>query len=181
MTILLETARLILRPPVEGDFEAWAAHQANEVTMAEDTVQDRRGAWGNLLSVAGSWRVLGYGSFSVLDRDSGLWIGKAGPSRPFGWPAIEMGWSLMPDWHGRGLAVEAAAAAIDWLFASHDADRVIHTIRPSNVASQRVATRLGSRNLGPIALPPPYEGIPNDEWSQSREEWALNRLKLLAR
>jgi RimJ/RimL family protein N-acetyltransferase len=56
--------------------------------------------------------------------------------------------------------------------------RVIHTIRPENLASQRLAAKLGSQNLGPIKLPPPFEDTPNDEWSQTADEWRVNRERL---
>jgi RimJ/RimL family protein N-acetyltransferase len=48
---------------------------------------------------------------------------------------------------------------------------VIHSIDPANTASQAVARKLGSKNLGPGKLPAPYETAPIDIWGQSREEW----------
>lgn len=52
---------------------------------------------------------------------------------------------------------------------------VIHSIAPENVASQRVAVKLGSTNLGPGKLPPPFEHDPVDLWGQTREEWVGRR------
>jgi RimJ/RimL family protein N-acetyltransferase len=48
---------------------------------------------------------------------------------------------------------------------------VIHSIAPENVASQRVAEKLGSRNRGPGKLPPPFEEAVVDLWGQTRDEW----------
>jgi RimJ/RimL family protein N-acetyltransferase len=48
---------------------------------------------------------------------------------------------------------------------------VIHVIDPQNLASQKVAERLGSRNLRPGRMPPPFEASEIDVWGQSREEW----------
>jgi RimJ/RimL family protein N-acetyltransferase len=48
---------------------------------------------------------------------------------------------------------------------------VIHSISPGNVASQAVARKLGSRNLGPGSLPPPFHDSQVDIWGQSRDEW----------
>jgi RimJ/RimL family protein N-acetyltransferase len=51
---------------------------------------------------------------------------------------------------------------------------MIHSIAPANVASQRVAQKLGSTHLGAGKLPAPYEGDAVEIWGQTREEW-LNR------
>jgi RimJ/RimL family protein N-acetyltransferase len=53
--------------------------------------------------------------------------------------------------------------------------RQIMTIAPDNVASQRVALKLGSRNLGAGKLPPPFEAAEIDIWGQSLEEWRRRR------
>jgi RimJ/RimL family protein N-acetyltransferase len=56
---------------------------------------------------------------------------------------VEIGWGLIPEAQGRGLATEAARAVIEWAFASPEVRRVIATIPPDNEPSQRVARRLG--------------------------------------
>ena len=33
--------------------------------------------------------------FSVIEKDSGRWIGRIGPWQPEGWPGTEVGWSLV--------------------------------------------------------------------------------------
>ena len=67
--------------------------------------------------------------------------------------------------------VEAATAAIDYAFDVLGWTEVIHCIDPDNVPSQRLAERLGSRNLGPTQLPPPFDAVRVDRWGQSRDEW----------
>jgi len=52
---------------------------------------------------------------------------------------------------------------------------VIHCIDPANAASQALAQRLGSRNLGPVTLPAPFEDAPSDARGQTRAEWQANR------
>jgi RimJ/RimL family protein N-acetyltransferase len=44
---------------------------------------------------------------------------------------------------GQGLATEAGQASLRFAWEQIDADHVISVIRPDNVASQRVAERLG--------------------------------------
>lgn len=174
----IETERLILRPPLRDDLDAWALMEADESVKANTgAVQDRRESWSQLLSIAGHWAIEGWGPLCAVGKSSGRFIGRFGPSKPFGWPCIEVGWMLLPEFQGKGYALEGAAAAMDFAFFELNELRVIHTIRPANTASQKLAQKLGSKNLGPITLPAPYDNIPNDEWSQTREEWRINRTR----
>ena len=113
----------------------------------------------------------GVGMFSLIERETGLWLGRIGPWTPLGWPGTEVGWGLHPDAQGKGYGVEAATAAIDYAFDVLDWTEVIHCIDPDNTPSQRLAERLGSRNLGPTKLPPPFDAVSVDRWGQSREQW----------
>ncbi|HEX6376831.1 MAG TPA: GNAT family N-acetyltransferase [Allosphingosinicella sp.] len=172
----LETARLILRPPQAEDLDGLAEMMTDEETARfVGGVLERSGAWRQLASVAGSWALMGYGMFSVVEKDSGRWVGRLGPWQPADWPGPEVGWGLTRTAWGRGYATEGAAAAIDWAFDSLGWDRVIHCIAADNIASARVAERLGSTLLGSAYLPPPYDGEPVDIWGQSREEWRARR------
>ncbi len=100
---------------------------------------------------------------------------------PEGWPGTEVGWGIVRAHWGKGYATEAAAAAIDWVFEELGWDEVIHVIAPDNVASQRVAAKLGSKNRGPSALPVPFESLRVDLWSQTRDAWLANRQELTVR
>lgn len=174
----LETQRLILRPPVKADFESWAIMEADESVKANTGApQDERESWNQLLAIAGHWSIIGWGALCAVEKSSNRFIGRFGPTKPFGWPCIEVGWMLLPEFQGKGYALEGAVAALDFAFFELGEPRVIHTIRPANEASQRLAEKLGSKNLGPIPLPPPYDAIANDEWSQTRAEWEVNRLR----
>jgi len=106
-------------------------------------------------------------------------MGRIGPWQPHGWPGTEVGWSLHRDATGKGYAVEAAVASMDYAFDVLGWTQVIHCIDPDNLASARVAAVLGSKNLGPGRLPEPFQDATVDLWGQSRDDWAVNRLKLI--
>ncbi len=173
---VLETARLILRVPRAEDFDRYAELLADESAARYIGGQlSRAAAWRRFLQMPGAWLVQGFAMFSVVDKASGRWLGQLGPWRPEGWPGNEVGWSFHPDAWGFGYATEAAEAAIDWAFHTLEWTDVIHCIDPANVPSQKLAQRLGSRNLGPVCMPPPYDGLATDMWGQSREEWFARR------
>ena len=174
--IRIETARLILRPPVAEDFEGWAALMGDPDNARHiGGPQPRAVAWRGFLSMAGAWAIQGFGMFSVIEKDSGRWIGRLGPWCPEGWPGTEVGWGLLRDAWGRGYAGEGAAAAIDWSFDQLGWTEVIHTIAPDNLASQQLAVRLGSRLQGPGRLPEPFQDIAVELWGQTREAWMRRR------
>ncbi|HLT78542.1 MAG TPA: GNAT family N-acetyltransferase [Ferrovibrio sp.] len=167
----LETDRLILRPPLREDLDAWAEFAADEEAQRFlGGVQPRGAVWRSLCVMRGAWDIEGFSMFSVIEKASGRWIGRLGPWRPDGWPGDEIGWSLTRSAWGRGYATEGAAAAIDWAFTHLGWREVIHCIDARNERSKAVARRLGSRFLRSAMLPPPFDQQ-TEIWGQSREEW----------
>ena len=168
----LETTRLILRPPRIGDLDALSEMMRDEETARFiGGVMPRALCWRQLMTMIGSWHALGFAMFSLIEKDTGRWVGRLGPWLPEGWPGPEVGWAIARDRWGRGYAVEAAVAATNWAFDTLGWTKVIHSIAPANIASQRVAEKLGSRNLGPGQLPAPFAADRVDIWGQTREEW----------
>lgn len=168
----LETARLILRPPRIDDLDAWAEMMADEPSARFiGGVAPRAVCWRQLMMMIGAWHAHGFAMFSVIEKASGRWVGRLGPWQPEGWPGTEVGWAITRACWGKGYAPEGAVAATNWAFDTLGWSNVIHSIAPDNVASQRVAQKLGSRNLGPGRLPPPFDASTVDIWGQTREEW----------
>ena len=168
---LLQTARLLLRPPRREDFDDWAAFAADPQSMRYlGGPQPRAVAWRAFTLMAGSWALYGFGMFSVVERASGRWIGRVGPWRPEGWPGNEIGWGLRTDATGRGYAAEAAAAAIDWALEALGWDGFIHCIDAANQRSVALAQRLGSAWLCNTVLPVPI-GLEVGVYGQTATEW----------
>ena len=175
-SLQLETRRLVLRLPRAEDLDPWAEMMADaEAARFIGGVTPRAVTWRALMTVIGAWHASGFAMFSVVEKSTGRWVGRLGPWMPEGWPGTEVGWAIVRDCWGRGYATEGAVAATNWAFDHLGWSRVIHSIDPANVASQVVAHKLGSRNLGPGSLPPPFQDSPVDIWGQSREEWRARR------
>jgi RimJ/RimL family protein N-acetyltransferase len=172
---VLETARLILRLPTEEDFEGWAAFSADPETMRYlGGPQSREIAWRVLATMAGCWALRGFGMFSVIERQSGRWIGRVGPWRPEGWPGNEVGWGILREFEGNGYAFEASVAAIDWAFDVLAWESVIHCVPEVNLRSRALAQRLGSTCQRLVVLPPPA-GTEVWVWGQTREQWRARK------
>lgn len=178
----LHTQRLTLRPPTLEDFPRWCELLADEeASRFIGGVQSKHQVWRTLCSVSGMWALHGEGMFSVLERQTGLWLGRIGPLHPYDWPGREIGWSLHPDAHGNGYALEAAVACMDYAFDVLEWPEVIHCIDPANTPSEKVAAKLGSYNQGPRPLPVPLDNLTVNVWGQTKAEWQINRIKLAGR
>lgn len=171
--IVLHTARLLLRPPIESDLDAWAKCMADErAMMYVGGVQSRASAWKSLAIAVGSWCLRGYGQFSIVERATGQWIGRTGPAHPEGWPWPEVGWIIDPNRWKNGFAKEAAEAALAWTFGSLGWYEVYHLIDSQNSASIALALALGATNRGTTFLPPPRESEQLDVWHSTATDWA---------
>jgi RimJ/RimL family protein N-acetyltransferase len=58
-------------------------------------------------------------------------------------PDVELGWTLLPQLWGRGLATEAGSAALRFGFDTVGFERVFSAILPENAASRAVADKVG--------------------------------------
>lgn len=169
---VIETARLILRPWRASDIADNTRmlsdpETARFITPDHQPITSELKGWRNAAVISGHWVLHGFGMFAVEEKSSARYIGRVGPYYPPGWPGFEVGWGIAREHRGQGYAVEAARAAIDFVFDNFTLDRIIHCIDPANVASQAVARRLGADNEGPGRL----EGDVVDIWVTTRQRW----------
>ena len=137
---MIETRHLHMRVAAEADFDAlweiWSDPrvQAGLLTRPQ-TMDEFAPVFALLLSTPTMW--------VIEDRASHLVIGRAGI---FEFPeerTAEVAYLLHPDWWGRGLATEAATAALGYAFEARGWDRAIAFVLPTNIASISVLRKLG--------------------------------------
>ena len=147
----LETERLILRNFNRDDLDALAAtlgdievvrHLTGEPISREDSLR-------RMFMAVGQWPVTGLGTWAVERKEDQRLVGHVGffdmerdmvPSLA-GLP--EMGWIFETSVHGQGIAREACEAALVWLDASHGPVEVPAIIGIDNIASLKLAEKLG--------------------------------------
>lgn len=105
--------------------------------------------WIRILAYTGHWALLSYGYWAVEEKSSGRYIGELGFAdfkRGIA-PSIEgvpeLGWALMPQFHGNGYATEALRAAVAWGDRQFAQPRTVCIIHRDNRQSFRVAEKLG--------------------------------------
>lgn len=146
--VTLRTERLTLRPWQDADLEPFAAINADR-----DVMEHLDGPYTRAQSDSVAARI----RRDADERGFGLWaldlaggppfIGFAGLAVPsFGTPhlpAVEIGWRLARAHWGRGLATEAAVAALRHAFETLAVDQVGAFTVPANRRSIAVMERLG--------------------------------------
>lgn len=56
---------------------------------------------------------------------------------------VDVGYRLLPEYWGRGLATEAVLASVEYGFDVLDLDHIIALVLPENVASIRILEKIG--------------------------------------
>ena len=158
MTVL-ETERLRLRPFTMRDGPTLARLYGDDVIMRH--TRHGRGlkpeaakteARANVTNYTDHWRRLGYGIWAVTDRPTGRLLGRCGLHHIKEVDAVEVLYLLNKTVWGRGLATEAAAAALRFGFEQAGLPRIIAVARPENGPSRKVMEKLGLTYRSTVSL-----------------------------
>jgi RimJ/RimL family protein N-acetyltransferase len=141
----LETKRLILRPMSETDLDALLLIFTDvKVMEAFDhppfTREQMRRWLQRNLDHQNQYR---YGLFSVVLKETGELIGDCGLEQMEDQGAAELGYDFRSDFWNQGYATEAATAVRDYAFYILQLPQLISLIRVGNLASKRVAEKVG--------------------------------------
>lgn len=169
---VIETGRLLLRGMTQGDFEAQAAMWADPVVtrFIGGVPLSREQAWIRHLRHIGSWQVMGFGFWAVIDKATNRLIGEAGfhdlkrDLTPSIEGTLETGWGFVPDAHGKGVATETVSAVLAWGDENRPAMRMTCLIDPGNTVSIRVAEKHGFREFARST----YHGAPTIVFERPR-------------
>jgi RimJ/RimL family protein N-acetyltransferase len=161
---MLETERLVLRRHRLDDLDdcvaMWGDPQVTRFIGGKPS--GREDVWSRLLRYVGHWSLMGFGFWVLREKTSGRFVGEVGFAefkRDLALPlegVPEIGWALATWAHGQGLATEAVRAALAWGDACFGTRRTVCMIDPGNVASIRVAEKVGYRELARVV----YKGLP---------------------
>jgi len=144
----MQTERLLFSPWVESDWLAFKPIATDPEVMRyisdgqpwpDDRIQEFVQRQIHCLVERG------YCLWKLLDRGSGHMIGFCGLQPLANTVDVEIGWWLAPSHWGRGLATEAARAALRDGFERVGLGRIVAVAQPANRASLRVMEKLGMR------------------------------------
>ena len=150
MAIILQTEQLILRHLVMDDLdELFSLYQdpeirryfPNGVKNLDDTKEELE------------WYLNGHpehpklGLWATVHKETGKFIGRCGllPWEIDNMPEVEIAYLLDKTYWHQGLATEAALGIMKYGFENLNLSRLICLMHPENLASQRVAERIGMK------------------------------------
>jgi ribosomal-protein-alanine N-acetyltransferase len=142
------TARLELRPFAPGDEDAMLEVFGDaEALRFWGPPLDRDAVHDRIAHNREREAQDGFARWAIVLRASGELVGDAGLTLTDveGVAEVELGWVVRSDHHGLGIASEAGSAWLDHAFGDLGLERIVSMIRPENVASRRVAEKLGMR------------------------------------
>jgi RimJ/RimL family protein N-acetyltransferase len=146
----LVTDRLVLRRSRPEDAETISAYRSDpEVHRQQGWARtDPEAVRGDIEEMAGRapGEPGGWVQFSVEEREGGTLVGDVGLSPADGEAGvIKVGYTMSPDFQGRGYATEAVGALVAYAFGALGADVVRAYADADNAPSIRVAEKVGMR------------------------------------
>jgi ribosomal-protein-alanine N-acetyltransferase len=148
--IILETNRMLLRRQVLSDLDdLYALYCDPEIIKylpdAPRNLEETREELEWFLNGHPKYPELGL--WATIHKETGKFIGRCGllPWEIDGTHEVEVAYTIARPYWGQGLATEAARAIRDYGFEKLNLSRLVSLIDPENVASQKVAEKIGMK------------------------------------
>ena len=142
----VETKRLTGRRIQSGDFDLLCQLLQNpQVAATLGGVRSDEEVREFLAGHLAHWERLGFGRWMWHSKTDGRFVGRAGlyTQNVDGRDEVEVGYALLPEFWGQGLATEMARLSIDIGFSQLGLPEIISFTMPTNLASRRVMEKCG--------------------------------------
>ena len=143
---MLETERIVLRPPIENDLK-----EIHRLYCDQD-IQKYLGGYPNietserqLQRAIQDYKKDGYGLMMIFKKEQSSFIGFCKiQSSPLEHPHnIEIIYGLLPEYRGEGYAIESTQVILHWAFNNIDIDQIVGRVKPENTKSLQLLEQLG--------------------------------------
>ena len=143
--LTLRTARLVLSPVGGADFSDLRAIKADPRVFAImlGGVRDAAQTAADLARDVAIWGLNGFGMWTIRERDSRQFVGMTGLEPRDDGRGVALRFALWPEAQGRGLAREAAGAALRFGHERAGLPRIVAVARETNFASRTVLGAIG--------------------------------------
>jgi len=142
----LETERLLLRRVTPDDLDEFGRRIFADPDVIrylprhDMTPRERAERAQNIFDR--NWSSRGYGGWLITDKLDGQLIGACDLDWEEG-SEVELGYSLARAYWGKGMATEAARAAVRFGFENAGLERIVAVVSPENTASWRLLENIG--------------------------------------
>lgn len=151
----IKTERLILRPPTKDD-----SKELNSAILESFELLNKWMVWANhrptleeskieICKMIARWTLREDLPVFIFDKGSKIFLGATGLTR-INWelPSFEIGYWIRSDYAGKGIITEVTLALTSYAFKQLKAVRVEIKCDENNIASRRVAEKLGFNKEG---------------------------------
>jgi len=143
---ILDTERCHIRETVESDIEEFYSIYAEPsiTEHMEDLYEDRDAERAYIREYIDKiYGFYEFGVWTVIEKESGQVIGRAGLSYREGFEEPELGFVIGVPWQGKGYAFEVCAAILDYGREELGFENFQALVEPGNVPSLRLCDKLG--------------------------------------
>lgn len=143
---ITETERCIIRETTESDVDAfYEIYKDPSITQFMEPLFEEKEAE---LQYVKDYRekvydFYGFGMWTVLDKQTGQVIGRAGISMREGFEDPELGFMIAKDYQGKGLATEVCQAILAFAYQEFQFSRFQALVCKDNLPSHKVLSKLG--------------------------------------
>lgn len=190
----LKTERLVLRPLLTSDLDDMVAVTISDPDMMRwlpgeehvGTAEGRRAVAADYIKTFSEpWETFGFGMWAMCINDpelgeKGNYIGHCGfLAEQIEGAGPELAYAVGTAMWGRGLATEAVAACMDWIFSRPGISQVHGVTDHDNYGSKRVMEKVGMRHEKDVDLYDSFakSGVLLPYYSVTRERYLSRRIK----
>lgn len=143
---MIETERLIFRKFSSDDLPMLIEQRSDPDVnryLGGTTLQNQEALAKRIEFYISCYASHGFGMCAMLWKGSGNVIGSAGLQPLDGTDEIEVGYSMIKDFWGKGIGTEAAHGWLDFGFNEAGLERIVAVANTDNAASRRIMEKLG--------------------------------------
>lgn len=143
---ILETERCFLRETVPDDVDAfYEIYSVPEMTRYTEALYESKISERAYIReyIEKIYRYFEFGVWTVILKETGEVIGRAGLNVREGYDMPELGYVIGQPWQGRGIATEVCHGILEYATTYFGFERVMTLIQTGNEKSLRIAEKLG--------------------------------------
>ena len=141
-----ETKRCLIREMTEGDLEdLYRIYSGKNITQyMEGLFEDRQKELEYIKSyIENAYKFYGYGTWQLIQKETGEAIGRAGLNLRDGFEEPELGFVICEEQQKKGYAYECCRKILEIAYEEYEIKDVQALIREGNLASIRLCEKLG--------------------------------------
>lgn len=152
---VLETEHLLVRETIVEDVEAfYHIYSDSSVTaymedLYPDVEEEKQYVRDYIAKV---YTFFEFGVWTVVEKESGAVIGRAGISYREGFDVPELGFLIGVPWQGKGYATEVCSAVLDYARKQLEFTEIQALVEPKNAVSLHLCTKLGMERVAQVPV-----------------------------